>query len=41
VEIEYRRAEGQYDRLPALAADLVAPVALIAMDGDRDLPELS
>ena len=36
VEIEYRRARGQYDRLPALAADLVFCQAsvIIASGGD-------
>src|SRR5262249_11437476 len=34
VTIEYRWAEGQYDRLPALAADLVAyPLSVIATAG--------
>jgi putative tryptophan/tyrosine transport system substrate-binding protein len=36
VAIEFRWAEGQYDRLPALAAELVRlPVTLIAASGGR------
>jgi putative ABC transport system substrate-binding protein len=41
VAIEYRRAEGHYDRLPALAADLVARKVDVIVTQGGDAPSLA
>jgi putative ABC transport system substrate-binding protein len=41
VAIEYRRAEGHYDRLPALAADLVARKVDVIVNEGGDSPTLA
>jgi putative tryptophan/tyrosine transport system substrate-binding protein len=41
VAIEYRRAEGHYDRLPALAADLVARKVDVIVTEGGDSPTLA
>jgi putative tryptophan/tyrosine transport system substrate-binding protein len=41
IAIEHRRAEGQYDRLPALAADLVRHRVAVIVAGDGGVTALA
>jgi putative tryptophan/tyrosine transport system substrate-binding protein len=41
VQIEYRWADGHYEKLPAMASDLVAQSVALIVAGGGDLPVLA